>query len=190
MVDQNRWVECVASHTRAQDGCVRVQLVPLTDEERDAFILEDVVDYAEQLQRDRALTAEAALAKAGDELDAALRLEHATAAERGHRRFTAIDTSGTAVGWLWVTPFDAPTTPGVAFLYQLTVKPAMRRRGFGAAMLAALEHRLSADGIDELRLNVNDGNVRARRLYVRAGYHMVRRLDGKRQLRKRLGTTD
>ena len=54
-------------------------------------------------------------------------------------------------------------------------------------MLTSLERVLAHEDIDELRLNVNDGNLPAQRLYARAGYVAVTQLVGKRQLRKRLG---
>lgn len=165
---------------------VRIALAELTDEEREAFIVEDIADYASQLGRDEACPPKRALERAREELEAQLRQQHATAVEHGHRRFTATDASDAAVGWLWVTPFD-PSTPNIAFLYQITVKAAMRGRGFGAAMLTALERVLAHEDIDELRLNVNDGNLPAQRLYARAGYVGVTQLVGKRQLRKRLG---
>ena len=91
-----------------------------------------------------------------------------------------------SVGWLWVTPFPDHKGQARAFLYQITVRPAMRARGFGSAMLSALEAMLAAEGTAELWLNVNDANVPARRLYRRAGYEVAELLAGKRQLFKRL----
>ena len=64
----------------------------------------------------------------------------------------------------------------------------MRRQGYGAAMLSALEQLLAGDGIAELRLNAFDGNQPAQMLYRRAGYRVERQLAGKRQLYKRLSS--
>ena len=163
-----------------------IELVPLTDDERELFITEDLADYAAQIERDQALSREDAMARAHAELGAALREEHATAAEQGHRRFTALDGSGASVGWLWVTPFPDRNGRTRAFLYQITVRPALRTHGFGSAMLATLEEMLAAEGTAELWLNVNDANASARRLYRRAGYEVAELLVGKRQLCKRL----
>jgi ribosomal protein S18 acetylase RimI-like enzyme len=80
--------------------------------------------------------------------------------------------------------------PDSAFLYQILVKPASRRQGYGRAMLAALEQSLAADGIVEVRLNVFDTNHRARPLYASAGYELVRPLEDMSQLRKRLAVED
>ncbi len=163
-----------------------IDLVPLTDDERELFIAEDLADYAAQIERDEALSRQDAIARAHDELSVSVRDGHATAAERGDRRFTALDGSGVSVGWLWVTPFPDLKGQSRAFLYQITVRPAMRARGFGSAMLSALEGMLAAEGTAELWLNVNDANVPARRLYRRAGYEVAEVLDGKRQMFKTL----
>jgi ribosomal protein S18 acetylase RimI-like enzyme len=162
-----------------------VRLVALTDDEREAFIREDVADYGAQLERDEGIGHEAALARARDVFAPTVRDEHATADGLGHRRFSAIDASGSSVGWIWVIP-AADGAPDRAFLYQLTVKPEGRRRGYATAMLEVLERVLAAEGVVELRLNVFDANVPARRLYARAGYEVHRQLKGKSQLRKRL----
>lgn len=162
-----------------------VVLVPLTDDEREVFIREDIADYAEMLANAEA-TPEEAAGRARNELASQLRQEHASAAGNGHRRWTALNPAGTSVGWLWVTPPKHGMPPDSAFLYQITVKPASRRQGYAQAMLAALEVALADDGIVELRLNTSDANEPARRLYSRGGYEFVEQLDGKRQLRKRL----
>lgn len=163
-----------------------VVLVPLSDQERDAFIRQEVVDYAEQLADDETTTPEEAEDRAYEELRPLLRQEHASADEKGHRRWTATNTAGESVGWLWVTPPRAGMPSDSAFLYQITVKPGQRRKGYGRAMLAAVEATLKADGVAELRLNTYDTNMPARQLYAGAGYEVVELLDGKRQLGKRL----
>lgn len=165
-----------------------VVLVPLTDDEREVFIREDVADYAGMVANRATSSPEQPADRAGDELARLLRQEHASAAENGHRLWTALDSAGVSVGWLWLTPAHAGVSPGSAFLYQITVKPASRRQGYARAMLAALEAALIADGVAELRLNVFDNNEPARRLYSRAGYEFVEQFEGRSQLRKRLAS--
>jgi ribosomal protein S18 acetylase RimI-like enzyme len=87
------------------------------------------------------------------------------------------------VGWLWVKPGNSPRS---AHLYQITVAERFRRRGYGRAMLAALEERLIREGVDELGLNVNASNFPARRLYASAGYEQIGEDARVRRLRKRL----
>jgi ribosomal protein S18 acetylase RimI-like enzyme len=160
-----------------------VELVPLNDEQCEAFIIDDLADYTAQLMRDEGLDRAAAAAKA-QEFEPTLRGEHADASSLGHRRWTAVGAND-VVGWLWVTP-DEGHSRRSAFLYQLTVRPGFRRQGYGAALLSGLEQLLAGDGVVELRLNVFDGNLPAQMLYRRAGYRVERQLDGKRQLYKLL----
>jgi ribosomal protein S18 acetylase RimI-like enzyme len=163
-----------------------VVLVPMTDQERDAFIRQEVADYAAQLADDETSTPEEAEDRAREELPPLLRQEHATADAKGHRRWTATIPSGESVGWLWVTPPRAGMPDNSAFLYQITVKSKERRKGYARAMLAAAETALAADGIAELWLNTFDTNEAAQRLYAGAGYAIVEPAGGKRQLRKAL----
>ncbi len=113
--------------------------------------------------------------------------ELAEAGEQDHGVWSAIRADGVAVGWLWVRPSD--TRSRSAFLYQITVAESFRGMGYGRAMLAALEERLVRDGIDELLLNVNVGNLPARRLYAAAGYEQVDETGRVCRLRKRLQET-
>jgi ribosomal protein S18 acetylase RimI-like enzyme len=106
----------------------------------------------------------------------------------GDEFWAAQDVGGGTVGWLWVKGSVEGLPLSAAFLYQILVKKELRRRGYGMAMLAALEEVLAASGRTELRLNVWDSNEGARRLYERAGYEEVERFPGKWQLRKRLAS--
>ena len=72
------------------------------------------------------------------------------------------------------------------FLEQITVAASCRRRGYGRAMLEALEELLAADGVEELRLNVFVGNQAARGLYSAAGYEELACDERRVKLRKRL----
>lgn len=158
-----------------------VVLGPLTPEELRAFVDEQIADYADWLvERGEAPGLAQARARAGIEP------EVEAAVEAGDDFWTAHDANGATVGWLWVKPSQACLPPDAAFLYQIQVKADLRRRGYGAAMLAALERVLAAAGRRELLLNVWDTNIPARRLYDRAGYVLVEQLPAKRQLRKRL----
>ncbi len=57
-----------------------------------------------------------------------------------------------------------------ADLMNLAVDPARRRGGIAAALLRALEARLSGDGVRELFLEVRPSNAAALALYRRAGF--------------------
>jgi ribosomal protein S18 acetylase RimI-like enzyme len=162
-----------------------VTLIPLTEHERDAFVEEEIADYAVQQVRDAGWSRDGALEKARAELTPVLNREFAEGAEQGHQLWSALDSAGSCVGWLWVTPVD-DASPGSVFLEQITVAKTFRRRGYGRAMLAALEELLAGTRVDELRLTVFVGNEPARRLYASAGYEQLDD-DGRQcRLRKRL----
>ncbi len=148
-----------------------ITLVQLTGHDREAFVREEIANYAAERIRDAGWAEPEALDRARAELGRELDRELAEAEERGHDLWSAVNADGMTVGWLWVKPTDG--RPRSAFLYQITVAEALRRRGYGRAMLGALERRLAAEGIEELRLHVNLGNLPAQRLYAAAGYEQA-----------------
>ena len=164
-----------------------VALEPLTREERQAFVAAQVADYAEWLvERGHAPDQDAARARARAEIEP----EVEAAVQAGEQFWSAHDARGATVGWLWAKLTGEGLPPDAAFLYQILVMPGIRRRGYGAAMLAALEDVLAAAGRRELRLNVWNTNVAGRRLYEGAGYEQAEQFPAKRQLRKRLAPAD
>ena len=157
-----------------------IALVPLTEADREAFIREEVANYAEEQVRDAGWSTSEALERSRAELLPVLERE---LAEPTWRVWSARNADGVTVGWLWVKPGDGPRS---AHLYQITVAERFRRRGYGRAMLAALEARLAREGVDELTLHVNAGNVPAQLLYAAAGYEQIAGDARVRRLRKRL----
>jgi ribosomal protein S18 acetylase RimI-like enzyme len=166
-------------------GAQAITLVRLAEQHRAAFLHEEVANYAQQQIRDAGWPRSEALDRARAALLPVLERELAEAARQGHALWSAVTADGVAVGWLWVRP--SGTRARSAFLYQITVAKSFRRRGYGRAMLAALEERLVRDGVDELLLHVNVGNLPARRLYAAAGYEQVEEDQRVCRLRKRLG---
>jgi ribosomal protein S18 acetylase RimI-like enzyme len=162
-----------------------VTLIPLTDEEREAFFVEEVANYADQQVRDAGWLRHEALDRARKELTPVLERDYAKGVEQGDRLWSAVDRTGRSVGWLWVKPLGDASSR-VAFLEQITVADTARRQGHGRAMLATLEALLARDGIDELRLNVFRANDPARALYRAAGYEQTGADERRYFLRKRL----
>ena len=151
-----------------------VRLVRMTALERAAFADAQVVDCAAWLlERAEAATPATARARAASEIESEL----AAAVGSGDLLWTAArQDEGPTVGWLWVKR-GAPGLPSdAAFLYQIQVVVAVRRQGYGRAMLSALEDALAALGFGELRLNVWDTNAAARQLYAAAGDEQVEQL--------------
>lgn len=65
-----------------------------------------------------------------------------------------------------------------AYLHSFRVRPALRGRGLGTALMAFVEQDLLQRNFSELTLNVADDNPEALRLYYRLGYTVVKRISG------------
>jgi GNAT superfamily N-acetyltransferase len=63
-----------------------------------------------------------------------------------------------------------PSDAGTAEVKRMRVHPDFQRRGFGSAVLRALEERARELGFTSLRLDTPEFNVGARRFYARHGY--------------------
>ena len=120
----------------------RISLIPLTEAERRKFVEEELANYADQQVRDAGWPPNQALNRARAVLLPALERELDEAARSGQELWSATRPDGESVGWLWVGPTEGAPV-GSAFLYQITVAAAQRRRGYGRAMLDALEHTSS-----------------------------------------------
>jgi ribosomal protein S18 acetylase RimI-like enzyme len=83
----------------------------------------------------------------------------------GHhfRRIVAAD--GATVGHLWLHADGAN-----AFLYDITIEPEQRRRGFAIAALRRVEELARASGCVSLGLRVLTANAAAVALYAKAGF--------------------
>nr|WP_085140966.1 GNAT family N-acetyltransferase [Mycolicibacterium conceptionense] len=87
----------------------------------------------------------------------------------GHQLVTALDDTATAVGYAWLGP-DPRQSAGTVWLYDIHVFETARGRGYGRALLAAVEGLARDGGAETLALNVNSTNRRAVDLYRAAGY--------------------
>jgi ribosomal protein S18 acetylase RimI-like enzyme len=65
---------------------------------------------------------------------------------------------------------DLVHTPGAGVLWMLAVHETLQSLGIGTALVAALEVRARAAGLETARLTVEHDNPRAARLYRRHGY--------------------
>ena len=165
-----------------------VQLIPVTDSEYTEFASQQIVEYARQLERAGEATANDSFAVSRERL-ADLSADRLRAA--GHVFFVARSTlDGARVGWVWLSPapeFLGPGHKGSRWLSQITVDEPLRRRGWGRAILIAIERHLVAVDVRQLWLRVFDWNTAARALYDSLGYELVRRFPSDAHLRKKLG---
>ncbi|WP_280424813.1 GNAT family N-acetyltransferase [Nocardia carnea] len=92
----------------------------------------------------------------------------------GHHLVVAENESGEVVGNAWIGP-DPQNTTGTAdsaWLYDINVFERFRRKGYGSAMLAAVEELVAAEHRTRLGLNVVGDNAAAIALYRRNGYRV------------------
>ena len=163
-----------------------ITLVPMTAHELDAFIGEEIADCASAHLRDGSWARSECLARAQAELAGVATCQREAVTADAQRLLAAHAADGQTVGWFWVKLPPPGRWAGSAFLCQMTVARAHRRRGHGRVMLAALEALLAAEGLTELRLNVWEENCAAKALYESAGYTVWQRHATLRQLRKSL----
>ena len=96
----------------------------------------------------------------------------------GDAAFIAEDTDGERLGAAWYRVFP-PAAPGFGFIapdipeLSIGIVPAVRRRGIGRALLAAIADRARENGYSALSLSVEPENP-ARRLYEHSGFRTVR----------------
>jgi ribosomal protein S18 acetylase RimI-like enzyme len=94
----------------------------------------------------------------------------------------AVAEDGRPVGRAWVALYHPRGAPGTAFLYDIEVDEGERGKGFGRALLAAVEEAVRATGAIALELNVFGTNDTAVGLYETSGYRVTTQ-----QMRKEWG---
>lgn len=71
-----------------------------------------------------------------------------------------------------------PPAKGVAFIYQLAVKPGQQGRGYGRQLVSELTARAQQQGYRRVGLNVAQTNPRAQALYEALGFRVQREFQG------------
>jgi L-amino acid N-acyltransferase YncA/2-polyprenyl-3-methyl-5-hydroxy-6-metoxy-1,4-benzoquinol methylase len=88
-------------------------------------------------------------------------------------RYVAVDSTGTVLGWVAVTPVSArPVYAGVAE-HSVYVRPDAHGRGIGAALLDALIASTESGGIWTLQSGIFPENTASLRLHHQAGFRVV-----------------
>jgi GNAT superfamily N-acetyltransferase len=149
-----------------------IVLRPLRDDEFSEWDDAHRREYARGLVEDAGLSREAAEAKVARDVPGVL--PHGLA------------TEGT---WIWVVEADGRRVgtvflglrDGGAWLYDITIDPAERGKGYGRGAMTAVEEEARMLGHDKIALNVWGGNEVARGLYRSLGWS-----EESVQMRKRL----
>lgn len=82
-------------------------------------------------------------------------------------------SGGTDIGWVWVTLPGAAGRPEMAWVHNIDVDPEHQGKGYGRAIMLAVEAELASRGVDRLGLNVFGHNTRAIRLYESLGFQVM-----------------
>jgi phosphinothricin acetyltransferase len=88
-------------------------------------------------------------------------------------RLVARDAAGIVVGWAALTPVSGRCVYAGVAEVSVYVAEAVRGRGIGRVLLAALRDAAEADGLWTLQAHVVAENVASRRLHVAAGFREV-----------------
>jgi GNAT superfamily N-acetyltransferase len=109
-----------------------------------------------------------------DETEAAARVEQLLAAHSAFAgeggAFLLATVDGEGAGCVALAPLAGDASGDTGEVKRMFVTPALRRKGLGAALLAALEDRARRFGYRRLWLETGDQQPEALALYAQAGY--------------------
>lgn len=144
-----------------------VTLEPMSEEEYARFDARMWEEYAQERARNSLLPIE-------EEREIAMRQRETLLPQGlrtpGHFFWNVVAGPGGVVGHLWVL---VEREKRQAFIYDIEIAEAHRRKGYGERTLAALEAAVRPLGIARIALNVFGDNATAKRLYERVGYRTV-----------------
>ncbi len=143
------------------------QLIPMQASSFAAYREMAAAGYAQDNVASGRWPAQGALQRSYDDFDASLPMGLATP---DHHLFDIVDTASHAVvGVIW---YSVVVKNGLAsaFVWDVEIKPAHRRKGHGRAAFEALESQVQALGLTSIGLHVFAHNAGAQALYQSLGY--------------------
>jgi len=156
-----------------------IELRAMTPVEYDSYYSQAVAEYAEDKVKAGNWPIEDALERSREEFKKYLPQGIDTP---DNYLCTLIDSErGLGVGMIWYASLPDSTGPAW-FIFDFSVHPEQRRKGYAAQALAALEERAREQGIQSIGLHVFGHNTTARALYEKMGFeitniNMVRRIN-------------
>lgn len=106
----------------------------------------------------------------------------------GGRWMLVADLNGFPVGQLFVVP-ELSYYPDTGYFYSFRIMDHLQGLGIGTRLLRYAESLLWAEGICGVIISAVKTNPRARELYERLGYHIIREDEGRWQYTNHLGQT-
>ncbi|ASU39798.1 hypothetical protein hmeg3_16925 [Herbaspirillum sp. meg3] len=145
----------------------QLKMIPMTTADFERFVETSSADYAEQCRLTGLPSLETSQPEAFENLQVMLPQGPATPGQ--YLMLLQDEESGASVGQIWFGEVTEDNETS-AFLYDLMIDPAYRRRGFAAAALELLQEEVKLRGLGSLSLNVFAHNEAAQALYRKAGF--------------------
>jgi ribosomal protein S18 acetylase RimI-like enzyme len=148
-----------------------IELVPMTAEEYENYLERMAPDYAREHVEAGNWPAEGAVERALKEMREVY-LPQGVNTENQFL-FTLVDPEiGQPVGMLWYG-IVGKVDRRQAFVYDVIVDEAYRRRGYGSQAFEKMEERVKAAGIGLIGLHVFGYNTGARKMYEKLGFEVT-----------------
>jgi RimJ/RimL family protein N-acetyltransferase len=145
-----------------------VNLIPMTAADFQAYLEDDIEQYAQEHVRAGNWRPSEALQKSRDEHQ---RLLPDGLATKNHYFFSIEDGQRSAkVGIIWFAVDDERSQ---AFVYDFLIYEEYRRRGYGTQTLSALEAEVKELNVDKIALHVFAHNHVARALYEKTSFEIT-----------------
>jgi ribosomal protein S18 acetylase RimI-like enzyme len=156
-----------AAHPADKNRQPIISLRPMTETEYARFrgFLDE--DYAQDISRAMRMPIEEARVAADKQMAELLKDGLHT---EGHYLWKIVAQDSAAVGDLWVL-VDASKQR--AFIYFVGIDEPQRGKGYGKAVMRALEGQVKPMGVDRIELNVFGDNTTAIHLYESLGYRPI-----------------
>lgn len=147
-----------------------VRLVPMTEDEFQAYLKRTVAEYAQEHVRAGNWHPSEALQKAEQTF---IRLLPDGIASKNNYLYSIEDSqTGMKVGIVWFAVNDGAVQPS-AFLYDFWITEECRRQGYGRQTLQVLEEKARQMGLEKIGLHAFAHNQAAVALYQKAGYQIT-----------------
>lgn len=145
----------------------QLKMIPMTTTDFERFVDTSSADYAEQCRLTGLPSLETSQPEARQNLQALL--PHGLATPGHYLMLLQEEESGASIGEIWFGEVKKDDEAS-AFLYDLTIDAAYRRRGYASAALVLLLEEITLRGLGSLSLNVFAHNEAAQALYRKAGF--------------------
>jgi len=142
-----------------------VSIRPMNESEFQAFLAQDIRDYAAEKVKSGNWTPDEALHRSREAHDRLL--PDGLTTHNQHLFIIELDTQ--PVGRVWLSS-DPEAAGGAGFIYDLFVAQPFRRKGVARQAMLLLEEHALGLGLKSLALHVFGHNVAARALYEDLGY--------------------